>query len=124
MSEKELKDDLTVKTIKDFFGNDISSLHINLQQGVITKIDPLGYENEKDIPASWLKPKVKKWIPKKVRELEAGDVMTFNGAALPIEDLNPCYHPENKPRMQVKIKGYIDYIYRHMDEFVTVEVEE
>ncbi len=76
------------------------------------------------VPAAWRKPKVKKWIPKKVSELEAGDIMRFNGIILPIEDLNPCYHPENMPRMQIKVAGYADSIYSHMDEFVTVEVEE
>ena len=118
---KELRDDLTWGEIKGMIPGQHGKILLHRTDGMM--IYEAGYIDETDFcyaPESWYKPKVKQWVPKKVSELKAGDVMIFNGRLFSISLVDGDL-VENT--MVISIWGKEDCLYRHKNEFVTVEVE-
>ncbi len=111
----ELRPDLTIGEIKAWFKNDVElKLFDDNSYGFYDDGMELSHPN------GWINPKVKKWIPKKAKELEVGDTMVLNGVSVNIHGL--CGNLNKK--VSIFLTVFDDSISRHMDEFVTVEVEE
>lgn len=113
----KLRPDLTIKAIDDEL--DIGEW-LDYTPGDSARIH-MGSGETRHIPDSWLKPKVKKWTWKKSADLKIGDVMVFNGRLFSISLVDGDL-VENT--MVISIWGNEDCLYRHKNEFVTVEVEE
>jgi hypothetical protein len=112
----ELRDDLTIKDIEEeLCGGEC----FEYDKGGHAFILLESYEKKtRPLPKSWLKPKVKKWIYKHIYELHKGDVIIKCGEPHTIDYI----FPTNDYYKQI---CYSNSAYLgHINEFVTVEVEE
>ena len=109
----ELRDDLTIGEIVLYCGK-VADLLVS--HDGCKFIGKTGCKH--DIPTSWLKLKVKKWVAKNIVELREGDILIRNGSEHEITALRYI----NAFNIRIKY-GTFSFI-AHKNEFVTVEVEE
>jgi hypothetical protein len=111
----ELRPDLTIREIDEELKEDET---FELGSDGASCITARNNLHIRPVPDSWLKPKVKKWVAKRLHELHKGDVIIKGGEQHTITYIFPTndYH---------KHICYSDSAYiGHINEFVTVEVEE
>ena len=115
----ELRDDLTIGEINAELKEDET---FELGSDGASCITARNNLHIRPVPDSWLKPKIKKWVPKKVSDLSDGDILVLNGVVKTVVDIRGGSDIDT--RLAIYLSGMPSSFYRHRDEFVTVEVEE
>jgi hypothetical protein len=107
---RELRDDLTIGEILERYERFVLRRDAKHQLW-----EPL------KMPESWYKPRVKKWVPIKARDVKEGDVMIVATVSAIVSDVTTA---KRENRICIRAIGCAAWMTFHRDEFVTVEVEE